>query len=63
MDYSCLSRPREMGARKTLMNPLSSIGTAAILVFGPVYADPETDLSGYERLLLMDAQFAFRSGR
>jgi len=27
---------------------------------GLVYADPDADLSGYERLLLMDAQVAFR---
>ena len=27
---------------------------------GLVYADPEADLSGYDELLLMDAQIAFR---
>lgn len=54
------------------INPLLATNTEAPLVttgglhkvpdsrFALVYADPEADLSGYNRLLLMDAQVAFR---
>lgn len=54
------------------INPLLAANTEAPLVttdglhkvpdsrFALVYADPEADLSGYNRLLLVDAQVAFR---